>query len=160
MIEPCIGPPPYSASSSGTPEEIRCCDSPGDIRSGATGSVTFGSPGPGRYCFALFSRDDFGRAGRPVFLRITVPDAPPTASFDWSQYDTNALQFDDSSSDPDGRVVAWHWEFGDGAVGNGRSVTHTYAASGQYQVRLTVTDDGGATATTSRSVTATAGGGP
>jgi PKD repeat protein len=65
--------------------------------------------------------------------------------------------FDASGSqDPDGTIVSYDWDFGDGSAhGSGQSVTHPYAP-GTYTVTLTVTDNNGATATASRSVTATA----
>ena len=44
---------------------------------------------------------------------------------------------------PDGTVVSYAWDFGDGGAGEGISVSHTYAQDGVYTVRLTVTDDRG-----------------
>jgi|GEM_PF-3588769 len=51
------------------------------------------------------------------------------------------------SFDPDGKISDYDWDFKDGETGKGLTVTHTYYASGSYDVQLTVTDDGGATAT-------------
>jgi DNA-binding beta-propeller fold protein YncE/PKD repeat protein len=45
------------------------------------------------------------------------------------------------SSDPDGTVKTYAWDFGDGSSGTGATATHTYAQAGSYTVRLTVTDD-------------------
>ncbi|WP_373044335.1 PKD domain-containing protein [Vulgatibacter sp.] len=50
----------------------------------------------------------------------------------------------EASSDPDGSIVSFAWEFGDGSTGTGASITHAYSAAGTYLVRLTVTDDKGA----------------
>jgi enediyne biosynthesis protein E4 len=57
------------------------------------------------------------------------------------------LTFDGrASSDADGRVVAWAWDFGDGRTAQGPVVQHRFTALGFFQVRLTVTDDDGFTA--------------
>ena len=46
------------------------------------------------------------------------------------------------STDDDGRIVSYAWDFGDGTTGSGKNVTHSYSAAGSYRVTLTVTDDG------------------
>jgi bacillopeptidase F len=56
------------------------------------------------------------------------------------------------SSDSDGRIVHYAWDFGDGATGNGITVTHSYSVTGSYTVTLTVTDDGGLTGQTTHIV--------
>jgi VCBS repeat-containing protein len=70
------------------------------------------------------------------------------------------VSFDGSgSSDVDGTIAAYHWNFGDSTTGTGVSPTHTYAAAGTYTVSLTVTDNDGATdmaTTTANIVAATA----
>ena len=48
------------------------------------------------------------------------------------------------SSDADGTIVSYMWDFGDNTAGSGATVNHTYVA-GVYTVMLTVTDDSGAT---------------
>jgi PKD repeat protein len=54
------------------------------------------------------------------------------------------VTFDGSgSSDPDGTIVAYDWDFGDGNTGTGVSPTHSYSSVGSYTVTLTVTDDSG-----------------
>ena len=57
------------------------------------------------------------------------------------------------SSDPDGTIASYAWSFGDGTTGTGVLVTHTYATAGSYTVRLTVTDDKGATGSDTATVT-------
>jgi PKD repeat protein len=60
------------------------------------------------------------------------------------------IQFDGSgSSSPEGLIVAYAWDFGDGATGTGTNPTHAYVAEGSYVITLTVTDDQGATSTCS-----------
>jgi PKD repeat protein len=53
-------------------------------------------------------------------------------------------------------VTAWSWSFGDGTTSTTQSPTHAYAAAGSYTVALTVTDDLGASGTTTRTVSVTA----
>ena len=50
-----------------------------------------------------------------------------------------------ASVDPNGTVVSYAWDFGDGTIGTGPSVTHTYAQDGVYTVSVTVTDNDGLT---------------
>ena len=67
------------------------------------------------------------------------------------------------STDSDGRITGYAWDFGDGsAPAAGEQVVHAYAAAGTYTVTLTVTDDDGASTTATREVVvpATDAGGP
>lgn len=64
------------------------------------------------------------------------------------------VEFDGSgSSDPDGTIVDYQWDFGDGGTASGETAAHTYAAPGVYTVTLTVTDDSGASDTASTAAT-------
>lgn len=66
--------------------------------------------------------------GGPEELRTTE-----TGTFDGSQ-----------SSDADGRVASYEWDFGDGSTATGAVVEHAFESAGTYEVRLTVRDDDGA----------------
>ncbi len=74
---------------------------------------------------------------------------PPTAQFIATPGDGPVpltVTFDASaSSDDDGEIIAYNWEFGDGETGSGVVVTHTYDEPGTYAVQLHVIDDGGLT---------------
>lgn len=76
----------------------------------------------------------------------------PIASFT-SAVDELAVDFTDTSVDADGDVVSWAWSFGDGGTSSAQNPSHTYAADGSYPVTLVVTDDGGLTATATKTVT-------
>ena len=58
-----------------------------------------------------------------------------------------------ASVDPNGSLVSYHWDFGDGGTGDGASVAHTFAQDGAFTVRLTVTDNDGLTDTATFAVT-------
>ncbi|MGW8268346.1 MAG: S8 family serine peptidase, partial [Longimicrobiales bacterium] len=60
----------------------------------------------------------------------------PTAVF---SFDVGGLtvSFTDGSSDADGIVTAWSWDFGDGNTSQAQNPDHTYAAGGAYEVTLT-----------------------
>jgi hypothetical protein len=84
-------------------------------------------------------------------FHVTIDDgsgagnSPPTASFTFGCTDLTCVFDGSESSDGDGSVVRWDWDFGDGAFGSGETDSHTYEASGIYTAALTVTDDAGAT---------------
>ncbi|MBT7817688.1 MAG: PKD domain-containing protein, partial [Polaribacter sp.] len=59
------------------------------------------------------------------------------------------------SSDSDGTITNYLWDFGDGTSAEGVSTTHTYGDSGTFNITLTVTDNDGATNLTSTSITVT-----
>lgn len=57
-----------------------------------------------------------------------------------------------TSSDPDGQIVSYVWNFGNGAQGNGMFAEHEYTTKGSFVVTLTVTDDKGASSSTKGTV--------
>ncbi|HYL52504.1 MAG TPA: PKD domain-containing protein, partial [Acidimicrobiia bacterium] len=81
-----------------------------------------------------------------------LPDIPPQASFTPSvTYHT--ASFTSTSTDADGTIASYAWDFGDGTTGTGATPSHTYATAGTYTVTLTVTDDRGVTGTATGNVT-------
>ncbi len=80
-----------------------------------------------------------------------VSPQPPRAGFD---VETQGLtvNFTDSSTDANNDITQWSWEFGDGATSSDQNPMHVYAASGNYDVVLTVTDSEGNTSTSTQTV--------
>jgi hypothetical protein len=85
-----------------------------------------------------------------------APNADPSASFTATVTDLRASFDGRGSSDPDGTIADYAWTFGDGTSATGPVVDKDYATPGTFGVTLTVTDDRGAIARSTRSVTTTA----
>lgn len=83
-------------------------------------------------------------------------NVPPTASFVRTPDSGDAplsVYFDASAStDVDGAIASYAWDFGDGRTGAGATLTHTYERAGAFAATLTVRDDGGGTAAATRVV--------
>ena len=72
-----------------------------------------------------------------------APQAQLTASAD-SGSAPFSVTFDASdSTDADGSIATYAWDFGDGETGSAVSATHTYTDAGTYTAKVTVTDDDG-----------------
>ena len=96
--------------------------------------------------------DDGAVATATETVAVTAPNAAPTAAFAVSCTGLACAFNGHGSSDDDGTITSYGWDFGDGTTANGASVDHPYAGPGSYTVTLTVTDDDGAAATTTRVV--------
>jgi PKD repeat protein len=115
----------------------------------------------GSYPVTLTVTDD--RNGlKSVSKEVTVagpppPNIPPTAAFAPACSNLDC-SFTDGSTDPDGTITAWRWEFGDGSSSAEQNPSHSYDQEGSYDVTLSVTDDEGATGTLTQQVTVPAPG--
>ncbi len=122
----------------------------GTTGSGATPTHTYATPG--NYAVSLTVTDNDGASSTCITsANITAtPNDPPVcdAGGPYSGTAGQSVSFDGTgSSDPDGTIVSYDWNFGDGSAGSGATPTHTYAMEGTYTVSLTVTDDDGASST-------------
>ncbi len=82
-----------------------------------------------------------GSCGSGVDIPLAVITGLPSCSGGTTG---NAIAFDGSfSRAADGQIVSYRWDFGDGKIGSGARVSHTYETTGRFIVTLTVTDDVG-----------------
>ena len=72
------------------------------------------------------------------------PNPDPVANFSSSCSDLDC-SFTDLSTDSDGTIESWSWDFEDGNTSILQNPTNLYLSGGTYSVSLTVTDDDGAT---------------
>ncbi|TDU87109.1 PKD repeat protein [Kribbella voronezhensis] len=123
----------------------------GATGSGATASHTYAASGT--YTVGLTVTDgDGGTNTTSHTVTVTRINQGPTASFTTNCTNLACTVDGSASQDPDGTLTGYAWDFGDSATGSGVTASHTYAAAGTYTVSLTVTDNDGATASTTRSV--------
>ena len=122
----------------------------GDTGTGATAAHTYLADGT--YTITLTVTDDDGRTATTSQSITIDANEPPVTSFSEVVTDNNAAFDATASTDPDGVIVDYAWDFGDTNTGTGATPNHTYAANGTYTVTLTVTDDDGRTDSESHSV--------
>ena len=110
----------------------------------------------GNFNVRLTVTDDDGSTDT-ISKQVALMNSPPTADFDIVSSEkptvNEDISFIDQSSDPDGDIVSWFWDLGDGTNSTAQNVTHRYQALGTYIVSLTITDNDGATDTASKNIT-------
>jgi len=102
----------------------------------------------GTFVVSLVATDEDGDRSEPYETGVMIdPNRPPTASFSIKTkkaVDTvDPVQFEDTSVDPDGEVVAWRWDFGDGETSDEQNPGHRYHDTGTFTVSLVVIDGAG-----------------
>ncbi len=109
----------------------------------------------GIYAVTLRVTDSMGETSTDT-LAVTVLNREPTASFNHTPLEPTVfqtIQFQDNSTDFDGNITAWAWDFGDGVTSTQGNPTHRYENRGSYTITLTITDNDGATDVTTRTIT-------
>ncbi len=156
------GPAPFhvnfeafgSSDPDGTIESYEWDLGDGSTSSGVTLTHTYSDPG--NYSVRLTVTDNNGATGSATKTLPLPPSNQPVASFTASPSTGRApleVSFDASaSSDSDGEIVTYDWDFGDGSTASGVTVDHTYTSSDDYTVELMVVDNDGATDTATETI--------
>jgi PKD repeat protein len=123
---------PNDANESGEQNETDEPQEPGDNNESG-GQDQNESPGPTTLTVSHGPSNHYGD-----IAPLAVINGP------YNALEYEVLTFDGSqSSDPDGFIIRYHWDFGDGTKEDGKTVTHSYDHKGVYLVTLTVTDNYG-----------------
>jgi parallel beta-helix repeat protein len=89
---------------------------------------------------------------------IKTGNTPPSADFTFSPSNPTTdeiVQFNDTSTDIDGTIVSWFWDFGDNYLSTEQYPRHQYLDYGTFNVTLEVTDDNFGTDTITKQITVT-----
>uniref|UniRef100_A0A7C1CFC2 PKD domain-containing protein n=1 Tax=Thermofilum adornatum TaxID=1365176 RepID=A0A7C1CFC2_9CREN len=108
-------------------------------------SHTYSKPGTYTITVTAYQSDGLSTT-KTLTLKVEAENSPPIVDFSYSPplpLAGEAVSFIDKSYDPDGNIVLWHWDFGDGTTSSDRNPTHVYVSPGTYTVTLTVRDNKG-----------------
>jgi PKD repeat protein len=170
MAEPLRGSAPleveFDASGSSDPDSDELTvtwdfgdeGSPNNTITGEVVTHTYTNTEADVYTATATVTDGHGGEDKASVTITVIANQPPTASFTVVPsrgFAGREFTFDATgSSDPDGEIVSYRWNFGDEhtATGPEKVVTHTYVEEGIYQVKLTVTDNSNKSDTMTRQV--------
>jgi serine protease len=84
-----------------------------------------------------------GTADSSVYVsQNIVSNNPPVADFSYT-VSSKTVTFTDRSTDSDGTIASWFWDFGDGHTSTSKNPRYSYSAYGTYTITLRVTDNDG-----------------
>jgi len=85
--------------------------------------------------------DNTSEMSENVLVLFEPPPPPPVADFAWGQAaDSLTVNFTDTST---GTPTSWSWDFGDGTSSTQQNPSKEYDEPGDYDVELTVSNNGG-----------------
>ena len=125
----------YSVDSGFTPEDVEQFIFASCVDLGDSGDDNVFGHGRIDAAKAIALAQGFQANQIPVSVIAATPlegEAPLNVAFDGA-----------TSYDPDGEIISYSWEFGDGSYGSGALADHTYGSAGTYTAKLTVTDNAG-----------------
>jgi PKD repeat protein len=108
---------------------------------------TYNRPGIYEATLQVYDQEGATDVARQKIIVLPVDNLPPYAAAAMAPLPAlpgETITFNaGDSGDPDGHIISYVWDFGDGHSATGRTATHSYGATGIYTGSLTVTDDGG-----------------
>jgi len=128
----------------------------GDGTSATTQNPTHTYITTGNYNVTLTVTDNQGAtASHTATVAVSAVNVAPTADFSFTTTDLS-VSFTDLSTDSDGSIVQWSWNFGDGTASATQNPGHVFSSAGNYNVMLMVTDNLGATGSYTNNVSVSA----
>jgi len=116
----------------------------GNTSNDANPSPTYSEPGTYTVTLTIIDNDNKTNTGTTIAVITLVPRIDPIAEPKGpdSGEEGSTISFSsEGSNDPDGSIIEYSWDFGDGHTSNDANPSHTYSEPGTYIVKLTVTDD-------------------
>jgi PKD repeat protein len=163
---PAVGAPVvFNAASSTAPPGRRIVGYNWDLGDGTFTegvAVQHSYQTTGTFAVTLIVTDDTGRTNVKSSTITVDNSGGPVANFTMSPTDPSvgtSIVFNAATSTvtPGRQIVSYEWDFGDGSVGSGATISHTYGPpAGTYTIVLTVTDDTGRKGVKSATLTVTA----
>ena len=113
----------------------------------ATPCYTYPATSIGTWPVSLQVVDANGCSDTAISSNLITVNATPTANFNLTPAvgctPTDTIQFTDISDTAGTFIATWEWDFGDANTGTGPNPSHTYNASGNFNVQLIITDNNG-----------------
>ena len=118
-------------------------------KSNTTIGISYQWNKPGNYTIRAIAQDKYGfnsSWSEPLIVTVSGEDSgeEPRINIrvDKKKNTNEAITFDASkTNDPDGEIVSYHWDFGDGNTSSNIIESHEYKKPGKYTVTLTITDN-------------------